>query len=193
MSITLTALHETATFAEIWPSASDFTTDYNSLVAGFGSNFNAPVKSANLNAIYYLLYARYGNTPMCNNDVNQFKMKIVANIVMYGPTWERKEEIQKSLRTIADDDLLIGAKQIYNHAYNPSTAPSTSALTELEYINDQNTASHKKSKMEAYSILWNLLHAEATREFIERFKNCFSVFVDRSWVPFYIDSDNEGE
>lgn len=187
--MTLTSLHETKTFAQVWPSASEFETDYTSLVAGFAPNFSSPIKANNINVVYYLLYARYGNTPMINNDINQFKMKVVANIVMFGPTWERKEEIQKSLRTLSEADLLTGAKQIYNHAFNPSTAPATTTLEELDYINDQNTSNHKKSKMEAYSILWNLLHADSTRDFIERFKNCFSKFVDRSWVPFYIDSE----
>ena len=184
-----TKLYETKTFAEVWPSVSDFKTEYASLVAGFSTDFKTPVKTANLDTIYYLLYAKYGNTPMCNYDINQFKMRIVSNIVAYGPTWERKEEVQRALRGLSEADLLVGAKQIYNHAFNPSTTPSTTAVEELTYINDQNTANHKKAKMEAYSILWNLLHADTTREFIDKFKNCFSVFVDRSWVPFYIDNE----
>ena len=52
---------------------------------------------------------------------------------------------------------------------------------------------HKKPKMEAYSILWNLLHADHTREYLDRFKNCFAVFVDKMRVPFYISDDEEEE
>ena len=104
-------------------------------------------------------------------------MKIVSRIFSFGPLWEKKQGIQKNLRDLAEADLLQGAKQIYNHAFNPSTAPTTGTLEELDYINDQNTANHKKPKMEAYSILWNLLHADHTREYLDRFKNCFAVFV----------------
>ena len=69
---------------------------------------------------------------------------------MYGPTWEKRLDIQEKLRNISDDELRLGSKAIYNHALNPSTAPSTQALEELSYINDQSTSNYRKSKMDAY-------------------------------------------
>ena len=85
---------------------------------------------------------------------------------------------------------MTGAKQVYNHALNPSTVPSTTTLEELQYINDQNVASHKKSKLEAYTILWELIHTNHTEEFLGRFRDCFSKFVGVIPVPFYIDDVN---
>ena len=137
--------------------------------------------------------SKYGNTPIINNDVNQWKFKILAIIFSYGPAWEKKIKIQKTIIELSEADILVGAKQIYNHAANPSTAPSTSALEELDYINDQNTALHKKSKLEAYSILWEMIHTNHTEEFLTRFKDCFSKFVDETPVPFYIYDDEEGD
>ncbi len=177
-------------FSEVWKNYTDFKTDYDALIAGFTEN-TAPVLATSLQTIFYLLFASYGNNPIANSDIGQFKMKIVSTIYAYGPTWEKKQGIQKSLRSLTEAELLQGAKQIYNHALNPSSEPSTSALTELEYINDQNTANYQKSKMEAFSILWGLLHADATKEFIDKFKKCFAVFVDKTRNAFYIDDDSD--
>ena len=181
--------YNTMSFANVWPTYQDFENDYNDLIIGFAAN---PIKIANLKTIYYLLYSKYGNNPIANFDLNQFKMKIFATIYAHGPLWERKVEIQATLRSLTEEELLRGAKQIYNHALNPSTAPSTAQLDELEYINDQSVTNHKKAKMEAYSILWSILHSDMTEEFLRKFKNCFSFFVDtEALIPFYIDEDYE--
>lgn len=174
------------TYAEVWPSQEAFLKDYSEL----GGNLvmpNAPVSENALKTLYFLLYARYGNNPIVNNDVNQWKFKIFSVIFAYAPAWEKKVQIQKTLIELAEADLLVGAKQIYNHALNPSTAPKTSDLEELNYINDQNTAIHKKAKMEAYGILWELIHTNHTEEFLTRFKDCFSKFVGILPIPFYIE------
>lgn len=178
------------TFSQVWKSYSEFKEDYDALIVGFAEN-TTPIQESSLQTIFYLLFASYGNNPIVNLDVGQFKMKIFSIIYSYGPTWEKKQSIQKTIRSLTESDLLSGAKQIYNHALNPSSEPSTDSLTELTYINDQNTANQKKSKMEAYSILWSILHAEATKGFIDKFRKCFSVFVDKMCAPFYIDNDED--
>ena len=180
--------YQTLTFAEVWKDYASFKSDYDALIVGF-PQISTPLKANSIQTLYYCLYARFGNNPIANSDVDQFKMKVFSTAFAYGPTWERKQEIQASLRALTEADLLVGAKQIYNHAFNPSAEPSTGALDELSYINDQNTANHKKSKMEAYSILWTILHAETTKEFIDKFAKCFAVFVDKMRVPFYIEDD----
>ena len=180
----------TLTFAEVWKDYDAFLSDY-SLMGGFTTT--TPITADSIKATYYLLVAKYGNNPISNTDVGQFKLKIMAIIYAYGPSWEKKQNIQATLRALSETDLLTGAKQIYNHAFNPSSTPSNNSLEELTYINDQNTANHKKSKMEGYSILWSLLHAEQTKEYVDKFKNCFAVFVDKMCVPIYISDDEEDE
>ena len=178
----------TKTFSQVYESYDDFKSDYDDLI-GIVSGGVAPLNNNNIKATYYLLYARYGNTPIVNYDETQFKMKLMANIASYGPTWEKKKAIQVSLRNLSEADLLQGAKQIYNHAFNPSTEPSTTELEELTHINDQNVANNKKSKMEAYSILWANLHVDATDEYLNKFKNCFSRFVGDQYPIIYCEED----
>lgn len=177
------------TFCQVWESYDNFKTDYDEAILFFAQN-TSPISVKALKTLFFLLYAKYGNNPIANSDVNQFKFKIYSLIYAYGPTWEKKVNIQDTVRSLTEADLLLGSKQIYNHAFNPSTTPSTDALTELPYINDQNTAQHRKSKMEAYSLLWELLHASPTEEFLRQFKKLFSVAVAPQCVPFYIEDED---
>ena len=182
--------YSTKTFAQVYPSYEKFKEDYDALITLVSGGVQ-PLTNANAQATFYLLFARYGNNPIVNFDVTQFKMKLMSVIATYGPVWEKKKAIQKSLRDLSEAELLQGAKQIYNHAFNPSTEPSTQELEELTHINDQNVANNKKAKMEAYSILWANLHVDATDEYLNKFKNCFSRFVgDQCPILFAVDEED---
>ena len=185
--------YTTKTFADVWKNYLAFSTDYASLMPLVSGGIATPLNADNQQAIYYLLYAKYGNTPIICTDEYQWKMKIMSTIITYGPTWQRKKAIQVSLRALEEADLIQGAKQIYNHAFNPSTTPSTSDLEELTHINDQNTSNNKKSKMEAYSILWANLHVDATDEFLQKFNKCFSRFVGEQFPTIFITEPAEEE
>lgn len=180
----------TKTFTQVFSSYDAFKEDYNNLMPLI-SGGTTPLKEESIKATYYFLYARYGNNPIANYDDTQFKMKLMSSICTYGPTWERKRAIQNSLRNLTDVELIQGAKQIYNHAFNPSTEPSTQQLEELKHINDQNVTNNKKSKMEAFSILWANLHVDATDEYMNKFKNCFSRFVGDQYPIIYIEEDEQ--
>ena len=182
--------YSTKTFAQVYPSYEKFKEDYDALITLVSGGVQ-PLTSANAQATFYLLFARYGNNPIVNFDLTQFKMKLMSVIATYGPVWEKKKAIQKSLRDLSEAELLQGAKQIYNHAFNPSTEPSTQELEELTHINDQNVTNNKKAKMEAYSILWANLHVDATDEYLNKFKNCFSRFVgDQCPILFAVDEED---
>lgn len=180
----------TKTFTQVYESYEAFKSDYDQLIKHVSGGV-LPLSEDNVKAIFYLLYARYGNTPIVNYDETQFKMKLMSNIATYGPVWEKKKAIQASFRELTEAELLQGAKQIYNHAYNPSTEPSTQELEELTHINEQNVTNNKKSKMEAYAILWANLHVDATDEFLNKFKNCFSRFVGDQCPIIYVEEDDE--
>ena len=182
--------YSTKTFAQVYPSYEKFKEDYDALITLVSGGIQ-PLTNANAQATFYLLFARYGNNPIVNFDITQFKMKLMSVIATYGPVWEKKKAIQKSLRDLTEAELLQGAKQIYNHAFNPSTEPSTQELEELTHINDQNVTNNKKAKMEAYSILWANLHVDATDEYLNKFKNCFSRFVgDQCPILFAVDEED---
>lgn len=182
--------YSTMTFAQVYPSYEKFKEDYDALITLVSGGVQ-PLTPANTQATFYLLFARYGSNPIVNFDITQFKMKLMSVIATYGPVWEKKKAIQKSLRDLSEAELLQGAKQIYNHAFNPSTEPSTQELEELTHINDQNVTNNKKAKMEAYSILWANLHVDATDEYLNKFKNCFSRFVgDQCPILFAVDEED---
>lgn len=154
-------------FTDFFPSIDEF----NELLK---DNTWANVLSTSSNtALYYLLYAQYGNSTIANADENQFKYKLLSVIYSFGPSWEKKLNIQKTLRSLTEDELILGSKAIYNHSYNPSTTPSTSSLEELETINEQNTQNLKRSKLDAYGSLYSLITNDVTTEFIRKFRPLF--------------------
>ncbi len=130
----------------------------------------------------------------CNNkSISRFTtiiFKIYSVIFKYGPTWEKRIEVQEKIRNLNEDEIRTGTKQIFNRADNPSTDPSTCTLEEINYINSQNTANLKKSKLEGYEMLLNLLESDVTEEFINKFRICFKQFVMPENTVLY---DSEGE
>ena len=182
--------YSTITFTDVWDDATEFKSDLaDSPFAGCISTSNPD----NVSLVFYLLYARYGNNPIANLDVTQWKFKIFGTIFQYGPTWEKRLDVQKKIRNLTDAELLAGSKAIYNSALNPSTTPSTGSLDELTYINSQNTTNYKKSKMEAYAQQWDILQTDVTEEFLVKFKKCFKIFVSAEQPLLYVSDIDEEE
>lgn len=169
----------TRKFREIWNSADLFYSDYTS----FG--IPTTISETNCKTLFYLLYAKYGNSHLANKDEVQGKLKVFSTIFKYGPAWEKRLEIQKSLQALDLADLREGTKQILNHAENPNTAPSTNALEELEYIDEQKAVNYKKSKVDAYASLWNMLATDVTEEFLNKFNKIFMFVVDEEDYYLY--------
>lgn len=162
----------TKTFIDIYPTVDAFLTAVTAAAtAGIPDNLTLPSKKV----IYYMLYAQYGNSHIANLDENQFAYKLFTLMYMYGYSWQQRRAIQDKLCSLGleSDDVLIGASQIYNHAFNPSTAPSTATVDELTAINEQNTAKNKKNKLQAYSELYDIIRFDITKEFVNRFKILF--------------------
>lgn len=180
--------YNTMLFGEIFESLDErkqFLQDY--------SMFTGVIKAENQELLYYLLTAKYGNDPIINKSLTQFYIKVAINIMEHGPIWEKKMEIQSTIRNFTENDLLIGAKQIYNEAYNPNTAPSTDTTEELPYINTQKVNKNKRNKLDAYSMLYDALRRDATEEFIAKFKNCFSPFIIAPCPIIYETEEEEEE
>lgn len=155
----MSQIYNTKTFTEIYGTATAFTTDYSTI------NLGGIVDSTLLNKLYYLLYAKFGNSPISNLDETQWKYKLFSIIFQYGPNWEKELGIQGILRDLNLSDLVdegqiqdiidhdgtntqtiqntgtVGTvndvETITNHAYNPATDPSTDAYDALTYVNDQ--------------------------------------------------------
>ena len=65
INVNMIPQYDTKLMTEVWSQASEFLNDYQ--------NIGIPTTISNQNAttLYYLLYARYGNTPIANYDENQ--------------------------------------------------------------------------------------------------------------------------
>lgn len=177
--------YSTKTFQDIFVDVNAFKEFYND------NGIPTTIKIENVTTLYYLLYARYGNSPIANNDVNQFKYKVASIIFQFGPTWEKKLSIQKTLREMNEEEMLWGSKQIFNHSYNPSTEPSTSTREELLTINEQNATNYKRAKLDAYGMLMDLLREDVTGLFISKFSVLFKSFVRHENPILYITEGEE--
>ena len=97
---------------------------------------------------------------------------------------------------------------VNNHAYNPSTAPSTQSVNELDYIDQQNVAKGTdtrtisgsdskttgqvvtKSKMDAYAQLWELVATDVTNDYISKFRKCFKQFISPERNMVYVTEED---
>lgn len=187
--------YDTKLFCEIFEDAETFSTAYkdSGLYDATTGHLNNSLSDTNINILYYLLYAKYANNPIANYDENQFKYKLWAIIFQYGPAWAKKLDIQNKVRELTDDEIRLGSKAIYNHAFNPSTDPSTASLEELTAINEQNTTNFKKSKLDGYMGLWQLVVSDVTNEFLKKFEKLFKQFVtpERTWIYVQEVEDDE--
>ena len=178
-------------FTDVWEDVNSFLTEYQN------NGIKTTISQQSAQTLYYLLYSRFGNSTIASSDTNRFKYDVWATIFSYGPTWEKRLEIQDKLRNLTDDELFTGATQIYNHAYNPGTAPSTSTLDELTAINEQNTSKNKKGKMDAYAMLIALLETDVTESFLDKFKKLFLKVVQPELPLWYatniVDDDIIGD
>lgn len=181
----------TRTFADIYPTFKIFADDWRfGDFLSFYDDISNDKEQPNLGIIYNLLYARYGNSHIAFTDENQFKANVMALMWQHAPIWQKRIGIQKALRNMDESEIIIGGKEIYNHSFNPSTAPSTNSLEELLTINDQNTRNYKRSKLDGYATLLALLEEDITEEFIKKFKNLFiKVLAPDRPLLYYTDTE----
>ena len=182
--------YRTRTFNDIYPTFEDFKDDvaiYNSI--GLNPNF----KEGTNQTLFYLLSARYGNSSVANSDENQFKLKLFSYIFQFAPYWEKRLDIQKKLRNLTEEEIMAGAKQLANHAYNPSTEPSGPNVVngEITSVNEQHNTKFTKGKVNAYGELFYLLRSDVTEEFLGKFKRLFIYIVEPESPLWYVTDINE--
>lgn len=184
--------YRTRSFNNIYENINVFKDDFT-FYSSIGLDPNL-LNQESINTIFYLLCAKYGNSHIANSDENQFKLKLFSTIFQYAPYWEKKLDIQSKLRGLTEDQLLEGAKQINNHSYNPSTAPTTDTLDELPTINEQTSTKFKKSRLDGYGLLLDLLERDVTEEFMNKFKKLFLIIVEPQLPLWYVTEINpQGE
>lgn len=183
MLTTLYGNYRNEKFTDVYTDADIFINEYQN------SGIPTTISEESARTLYYLLYARYGNSTIASSDVNQFKYRLFSIIYQAGPAWEKKIEIQSELRDLTNADIRIGSKAIYNHAFNPSTAPTTATLTELEKIDEQNTATQIRGALQGYSDLIALLENDVTESFLRRFHKLFLYVVTPERPLWYVSEE----
>ena len=176
------AMYNTMTFSDNFVNYDEFKDEY------YKSPFKNSITDKSLELTYYLLYAKYGNNPIANNDTNQFKMKLFSIIFQYGPTWEARLNIQERLRGLSEEDLRAGTKMINNQAANPDSDPTNEELT---YINNQSVSKYQKSILDGYNELWQLLKVDVTDGYINQFKNLFKYVVIPEKTLLYTEYEGD--
>lgn len=199
MHLPLYSNSRTRKFSDIWDREETFVNDYEAFNDGNNTFALNSLSDSSIVALYYLLYSRYGNSSVASADETRFKYNLFTIIFAYGPTWEKRLEIQSELRKMDLDELRKGGKAIYNTALNPSQPVSggagapigqgTNTLEELTYINQQNTTNYKKSKIDAYQMLITLLDTDVTMEFLDKFKKLFKQGVVNELPLYYVSED----
>ena len=165
--------YRTETFQEVWQSAAEFIKDYkeseiNSSAELLGQD---TFTDAELTMIYYLLYSRYANSSHASSDIHQFKYGMFSTIFMYAPTWFKRLQIQKKMREMTEDELREGAIQWSDLAENPGTVVPAGDL--IDGLKSQNVGRTKKSKLQAYAALAELLKTDVSNDFLSKFQRLF--------------------
>lgn len=178
--------YNTLLFTDVWDEVAKFVADYKA------SGIPTTISDANAMTLYYLLYARYGNTPISAMDEYQWKTRVFSIIFQYGPTWEKKLEIQQAVRRLTINDLKKGATTIYNKALNPATIPEPSTDSEdyINYINEQNVSKVEKNSSQAYAEWMSLLEEDVTGYFLRKFDGCFKKIVRPEKTLEYVTEDD---
>ena len=170
MSQELFTQQYTKTFSQIFPSYEAFAGDWASIGLP-----NTLQESDFLKTIYILLMGEYASSSIMNMSEAQFRIRFWSRVMSYGGQYERELKMQQKLLSMSDEELQISSKVIYNTSLNPSTEPSTDTMYELPTINQQNTTNHKRSLLNAYGFLEELLDDSLTKKFVRRFKDLFVV------------------
>ena len=128
-----------------------------------------------MTTLYYLLWARYASSHIRSDYPQQWKMKIMMTVFEYGPTWSKRLEIQEKVRNMSDDEIQKGTIMTYHCAMNPDGAPTTDTWDTLQGINSQNKNLYQRGKLDSYAYIDQILKADVTRDFIEKFKKFFDI------------------
>lgn len=170
-------------FIEVFKTVDEFIEAYH------GCGIPALISDQSAQTLYYLIFAKYGQTPIKSNDTNLFAYRVFQIIFQYAPTWEKKLEIQQKVRALsleAGSELFKGGKVVYNHASHDGSAPSTDTLDALSYIDSQNTSNYSKSLPEGYAIIQNILSDDVTATLLSKFSPLFSQWLKSDKPIYYV-------
>lgn len=163
-------------FSDVFMTDTSFIAEYKQSGI-YQSNEANRLSDENMSLLYYLLYAKYGNSVVAASDETRFKYQLWALIFSYGPAWIKKLELQDKLRALTDSDIFKGSETIFNYASHPGQSPDTATTNPLSGIDQQNRTIYQKGKVDGLANLYALLTEDVTSAFINRFKKLFLTVV----------------
>ena len=168
-------------FSQIWQDADAFLADYEDYEDNIDDLNKVDDKYVKLT--WQLIASKYANTPIRSDSESQFKLSVFGIMFSEAPTFVKTLEIQKKIRELTDAELMAGESVISNQANNPDETPSTQTLDELQYINRQQVAKHKKSKIQAYALQSSMLQGDLSEAYVRKFASLFAiVFVPARFI-----------
>lgn len=172
-------------FLDIYPNESDFILDINGSYSIFKPD---DITDESIKKTYWMIVARYGDQAINGySDEGRWKLRLFETIDTYGPTWQKKLEIQKEIRALTLPKLKETGKLINNTALNPNNEPTTD---ELDYISQQNTSKTTMSDADALNLQYMSLNDGINREYMDHFAFLFSKFLLTD-VPLYLYQNEE--
>lgn len=177
-------------FTDIFDSYDTFKTNFNDTV------FSGVISDKQLETLFYLLYARYGNSTIAGYDVNQWEYRLYAIIYQYAPSFFKRREIQEEIikMDLNGDEILKGARMVHNTALNPGNAPGTANNDELDYINSQDTSNYRSSKVDALAKLSTIIRMDTMKELLDKFKDLFiKVLAPYKPILYKTEEDDSNE
>lgn len=175
----------TLTFSNVYDSYEAFAADYQE----FEDLQVTPLKNTDfLKHCYLVLMGEFASNNLSNMSVDQFRIRFWTRLNQYAPQYERELEIQKNLIQMTEAEITTSSEAIYNTALNPSQPLSLNTPDgKVREINQQNVTQHKRSKLDAYAYLTDLLNNDLTSRFVDKFRNLFTVVL--TGTPLYYTTE----
>lgn len=178
------------TFSEVYADSDALQKDFESRgfeTSGFPSDFPWAL-------FYSLIYGRHGNATIISPDdyLAAWETRFCSILWQFGPYWMREVAIQQSLRELSEEDLLKGSLVVSSNALNPAAKPTETFenmdVPKVDTIQQQATSQSRRSKMDAYAALSQLLRTDVTESFLRRFDALF-----RNIYPNDCDCEEEDD
>ena len=86
-------------FTDVYDNVEDFLADYKDV------GIPTSITDESATTLFFLLYGKYGNSTIAASDLTRFKYRLFSIIWQHGPTWEKKIDIQKTVRAWAENEI----------------------------------------------------------------------------------------
>ena len=184
------AIYRTAKFGDVYPDANSFIVDYRKS----GLNLEE-FTDQSLTYLFYLLYAKYGNSNIASSDPNRFRYSVYEIIFSAGLQWQKAIEIQRKLMSLSDAQISEMGRSIRSYARDPGeggTSVDNAGDVLINYINDQTVNKNTLAPVGAYRSYIRSLE-DVTTGFLERFKSLFLKVVYPEEPLLYSMEDEEND